>query len=168
MKIKIDNVRLSYPYIFKKGTYEGKENKKYTVTLILDKNNPKHVEAKKLIDSQIEAIYKEKGVKRSDFKEDKFCIKESSEEFPNHWLIKTGNAKRITVIDRDRSPLTEDDNKIYAGCYANVIVDFYYFDKQYGKFVLSNIYGIQFSEHGEALESVNIDVSKDFEDLEEL
>jgi hypothetical protein len=167
-KIKINNVRLSYPNVFNKGSYEGKENKKYTVTLVLDKSNPDHIKAKKIIDEQINAIYNQTKTKRSSFKDDKFCVKEDSEEFENSWLIKCGNPKRITIIDRDKTPLTEEDNKIYAGCYANVVIDLYYYDKQYGKFLLSNIYGIQFSKDGEPLGGGIVDVTDDFEDLDEV
>ena len=110
-KIKIENVRLSYPNLFQKGFYEGKENKKYTATLVLDKSNPKHVAAKKLIDEQIETIFEDSNTKRVDFKEDKFCVKEESADFENSWLIKVGNSKRPTIIDRDKSPLAESDEK---------------------------------------------------------
>jgi hypothetical protein len=167
-KIKINNVRISYPYIFKKGFYEGKENNKYTVTLVLDKSDPNHIEAKKIIDEQINTIYSQTKTARSSFKDDKFCVKEESEEFENSWLIKCGNPKRITIIDRDKTPLTEEDGKIYAGCYVNVLIDLYYYDKQYGKFILSNIYGIQFSKDGESLEGRIVDVTDDFTDLDEL
>jgi hypothetical protein len=165
-KIKIENVRLSYPNLFQKGFYEGKENKKYTATLVLDKSNPKHVAAKKLIDEQIETIYKETKTKRIDFKEDKFCVKEESADFENSWLIKVGNSKRPTIIDRDKSPLAESDEKIYAGCYVNVIIDFYYYDKQYGKFILSNLYGVQFSEDGEPFGTGPVDVTDEFDDID--
>jgi hypothetical protein len=167
-KIKINGVRLSYPNVFRKGFYEGKENKKYTVSLVLDKSDPEHIKAKKIIDEQISNIYNETKTERSSFKDDKFCIKEDSEEFQNSWVIKTGNPKRITIIDRDKTPLTEEDGKIYAGCYVNVVIDLYYYDKQYGKFILSNIYGIQFSKDGEPLEGGIVDVTDDFDDLEEL
>jgi len=168
-KIKINNVRLSYPNIFKKGFYEGKENKKYTVSLVLDKSNPEHIKAKKIIDDQIEELFKKNKITRGAIKDDKFCVKESSEEFKNSWLIKCGYPKRITIIDRDKTPLTEEDNKIYAGCYANVVIDIYYYDKQYGKFISSNIYGVQFSKDGEPLQGgVVVNAIDDFEDLDEL
>jgi len=167
--IKINNVRLSYPFIFQKGSYEGKENDKYTVSLVLDKSDPGHIEAKKIIDDRVNQLFRENKVSRSSFKDDKFCIKESPEEFENSWLIKCGNRKRITIIDRDKTPLAEEDNRIYAGCYANVVIEMYYYDKQYGKFILSNIYGVQFSKDGECLEGgTPVNAIDDFEDLDEL
>jgi len=167
-RIKIENVILSYPNIFRKGFYEGVENKKYTATLVLDKSNPEHKAIKKVIDKQIESIYKQTKNKRSDFKDDRFCIKDGSDEFENSWLIKVGNPKRPKIIDRDRTPLLESDDKIYAGCYVNAIIDLYYYDKQYGKFLLSNLYGVQFQADGDKLGKEIPDVTEEFEDLDSL
>ena len=54
------------------------------------------------------------------------------------------------MIDRDRTPLGEDDGKPEAGDYVNAIVDFWYSDHpKGGKQLLDNVLGIQFVKQGE-------------------
>jgi hypothetical protein len=53
------------------------------------------------------------------------------------------------IIDKDKSPLTEDDEKLYAGCYVNAIVELWYQNNNYGKRVNANLLGVQFFKDGE-------------------
>ena len=82
--------------------------------------------------------------------------------------FKSSANKRPIVIDRDKSPLIEEDNKIYAGCYVNAIVDVCVQNNNYGKIVNGNLYGIQFVKDGEAFGSGPTDVGDNFDDLYEL
>ena len=59
------------------------------------------------------------------------------------------NNKRPMVIDRDKSPLTEDDNKIYAGCYVNAVIELWFQNNGFGKRVNANLLGVQFLKDGE-------------------
>jgi hypothetical protein len=52
-------------------------------------------------------------------------------------------------VDRDRSLITEDDNKLYAGCYVNAIIELWVQDNSYGKRVNANLLGVQFFKDGE-------------------
>ena len=63
--------------------------------------------------------------------------------------IKAANNKRPMVIDRDKSPLTEDDNKIYAGCYVNAVIELWFQNNGFGKRVNANLLGVQFLKDGE-------------------
>jgi hypothetical protein len=63
--------------------------------------------------------------------------------------IKASNNKRPLVIDRDKTPLTEDDNKMYAGCYVNAIIDLWVQQNSWGKRINANLLGVQFLKDGE-------------------
>lgn len=162
-KIILKNVRLSFPSLFTKEVFEGKEGK-YAATLLIDK---KDVEVKKQIDQAIAALVAEAKVK---IPSDKYCLKDGDEiEFDGYkgcWSLKASNAKRPTVIDRDKTPLTADDDKVYAGCYVNAIIDFWIQNNSYGKRVNANLYGIQFSKDGEPFGQGPVDVTDEFEDLD--
>mgnify|MGYP001562811483 CR=1 FL=1 len=162
-KIVLKNVRLSFPSLFTKEVFEGKEGK-FAATLLIDKSD---TAVKKQLDAAIAALVAEAKVK---IPADKYCLKDGDEiEFDGYkgcWSLKASNAKRPTVIDRDKTPLTADDDKIYAGCYVNAIIDFWIQNNSYGKRVNANLYGIQFLKDGEPFGQGPVDVTEEFEDLD--
>ena len=149
-KISLKNVRLSFPSLFKKATFEGNETK-YEATLLLDKEE--HADAIKAIQAEMKSGIKEK-LDGSKLGADKLCLKDGEdsdyEGYDNAWSFKAANAKRPLIIDRDKSPLTEDDNRIYSGCYVNASVELWYQKNAYGKRVNANLLGVQFYKDGGA------------------
>lgn len=57
---------------------------------------------------------------------------------------------RPTVVDRDKSPLAEDDGRIYSGCYVNAKVEIWVQDNQWGQRVNATLLGVQFVKDGDA------------------
>lgn len=148
-KIKLNNVRLSFPSLFRKAEFQGNEGK-YEATFLLNKKT--HAEAIAKIEAEIE-----QGIK-SNFKgkkipSDKLCLKDGDEfEYDGYagcMSFKASNKKRPMVIDKDKSPLTEDDERVYAGCYVNAVVELWYQDNQFGRRVNANLLGVQFFKDGE-------------------
>jgi hypothetical protein len=113
-KIKLNNVRLSFPSLFQKATFEGKETK-FEATLLLDKDA--HAESIAEIQAAIKVAIKEKlgGAKVGA---DKLCMKDGDESdyegYAGTMSLKAANAKRPLVIDRDKTPLAESDNRPYS------------------------------------------------------
>lgn len=64
--------------------------------------------------------------------------------------ISPSNDTRPTVVDRDRSPLTKDDGRIYSGCYVNAKVELWTQDNNYGQRLNTTLLGIQFVKDGDA------------------
>lgn len=167
-KVMIPNARLSFPSLFHKSEFEGKEGK-YEATLLIPKSDKK---TKKLIDDAIAEAKKEANKK---VPESKYFIKDGNEIFEekeyegyeDHWAIKAGNSKRPTVIDRDKTPLTEDDDSIYAGCYVNAIISPWVQDNRYGKRVNANLLGIQFVKDGEAFGDATVADADDFDEIDD-
>jgi hypothetical protein len=100
-KIKLNNVRLSFPSLFQKATFEGKETK-FEGTLLLDKKQ--HAESIAEIQAAIKVAIKEKlgGAKVGA---DKLCIKDGDdsdyEGYAGNYSLKAANAKAATS-DRPR------------------------------------------------------------------
>jgi len=149
-KISLKNVRLSFPSLFQKATFEGNETK-YEATLLLDKD--RHADVIKAIQAEMKSGIKEK-LDGSKLGTDKLCLKDGEDSdydgYGNAWSLKAANTKRPLIIDRDKSPLTEDDNRIYSGCYVNASVELWYQKNAYGKRVNANLLGVQFYKDGEA------------------
>lgn len=147
-KIKMKNTRLSFPSLFQEAVFAGESTGKYEATFILDKEE--HADVIKQIEAQIKELQKELKTKLAA---DKICLKDGDEqerpEFEGKMIIKASTKRRPLVIDRDKTPLTEDDNRIYAGCYVNGIISLWAQNNSYGKRVNAQLDGVQFSQDGE-------------------
>ena len=80
--------------------------------------------------------------------------------------IKATTKKRPTLVNRDKTPIVEEDGILYGGCYVNVSIDIWIMDNQYGKKVLASLNAIQFVKDGEAFGSKS-EGADDFEDLDD-
>lgn len=166
-KFTIKNARLSFPALFKKAVFEGVETK-FEGTFLLDKTS--QADQIESINNRIDEFLADKfpkgapkSVKRTVFKDGDNV---DYDGYENQMAFKGSNNKRITIINRDKSPITEEDNVLYAGCYVNVIVDLWYSDHaKGGKQVLGNVMGVQFVKDGEAF---GADTAADVDEFDEL
>jgi hypothetical protein len=161
-KIILKNVRLSFPSLFSYATYKGTSLDKYSATFMLSK---KDVETKSKLDAMIKELITEHKVK-SKINSDKLFLKDGDEsnreEYAGHWTIKASTKKRPTIINRDKSPITEEDNIIYGGCYVNAIISIWFCDKS-GNGIYANLHGIQFVKDGESFGSDTVNVTDSFD-----
>lgn len=161
-KINIKNARLSFPSIFRKSVFQGVEANKYEATFLLDKEKDA---------DQIAAI--EKVIEK--FKDETFGVGKAPKSlkltgfmdgdtkdydgYANKMALKATTSRRTVVIDRDKTPLVEDDGKPYAGCYVNGIVSPWFSDHATGgKQILFNLDGIQFWKDGAPFGDAGISV----------
>lgn len=149
MKVKLQNVRLSFPSLFRKAVFNGEETK-YEATLLIDKETQDEL-YQKLKSGIAEKI--KTDLKGAKLPADKLCLKDGDEidydGYAGHWSVKASNNKRPMVIDKDKTPLTQDDDRIYAGCYVNVILELWAMDNQWGKRINANLLGVQFAKDGQ-------------------
>jgi hypothetical protein len=82
------------------------------------------------------------------------------------FAISTSNTIRPAVVDKDRSRLTEDDGKPYAGCYVNISLSLWTQDNSWGKRINANLRGVQFIADGEAFGAPPIDADEEFDVIE--
>jgi len=167
MKIKLHNVRLSFPSLFRKATFEGKETK-YEGTFLLNKEE--HAEVVKKLQAAI------KDMIRDDFKgqkisADRICLKDGDEigrdGYEGTWSIKAGNNTRPVTVDRSKNPVTEDDDVFYAGCYVNAIIEFWAQNNGFGKRINANLLGVQFYKEGQPFASGEKASQDDFDMFED-
>lgn len=157
-KVQVKNVRLSFPSLFQKATFSGESTDKYEATFVLDKKEHADViaEIKSKIDTLMRDTFKGK------IPADKICLKDGDDlgrdEFNGKMTIKASTKKRPLVIDRNKSPITEDDNIIYAGCYVNAIFSLWAQSNAYGKRINAQLDGVQFYRDGEPFGDSGISV----------
>lgn len=165
-KFMIKDVRLAFPSLFHKAVFEGKETK-FEATLLLDKEKHKDVIAK--IKADINQLIKTE-LDGKKLKPGKTCFQDGDDTdydgYAGCMSFKAANSKRPPVYDRDKSPLVEEDDKPYAGCYVNAIVDYWVQNNQYGARVNANLLGIQFVRDGDAFGAGgSVASDDDFDDI---
>ena len=169
MKIKMKNVRLSFPSLFHTEQFGAEDTGKYAATFILDKDE--HAAEIKQIQDETNRLMKEEL--KGKIPSDKVALKDGDEmarpEYEGKMTIKGSTKKRPLVVDRDKSALSESDDKPYAGCYVNAIITLWAQNNQFGKRVNASLEGVQFSEHGEPFTTggVSVDEFDDFDDSDD-
>jgi hypothetical protein len=166
MKHKIAKTRLSFPSLFRTATFGEQDTGKYEATFILDK--VAHAKEIEQIKGEIAKLMKDEL--KGKIASDKLCLKDGDEsgrpEFEGTYTLKASTKKRPVVIGRDRAPLTEDDNIVYAGCYVNAIFSLWAQNNQYGKRINAQLDGVQFNCDGDPFGegSISVDEFADFGD----
>lgn len=176
IKLNLKNIRIGWVNVFEKApdqTVDGQLKKgKYQLTAYLDKNDP---QINKLDATVLEVLTE--GMKSAKAAEkwmdknygfgnhaDKCAIRDLAErDKPIEGLeegiyFKATSQKRPVIMTSAGERQTErgltvdgDDiegKEVYAGCYANISVEVYWYD-QY-KTLLVNLLGVRFREDGEA------------------
>lgn len=148
--IKLPRVRLSFPSLFTTESFAGKDTGKYGATFILDKE--KHAAVIEAIKAETARLMQDMKVK---LPASKVALKDGDESGKDYlegfYTIKATTKRRPTVLDSDRTPLVESDNRLYAGCYVNAIITLWAQNNSYGKRINCSLEGVQFCADGEPL-----------------
>ena len=168
-KLQLKNVRLSFPSLFQKAEFDGVATK-FEATFLVDKTSQADIvkQVNTAIDNFLATKFPKgapKSIKRTVFTDGDT---KDYDGYENQMAFKGSNKKRPTVINRDRTPIAEEDGVLYAGCYVNAIVDLWYSDHpKGGKQVLGNIMGVQFVRDGDAFGADTTSDADDFDSLED-
>ncbi len=171
IEVKLTNVRLSFAHLFTAQKPKGDANAKpkFNCAFLI----PKETSAgKKIIESVKDAMRQAReakwGKNPPKLKADKMCLRDGDQEdydgYEGMMYVAASNSRRPTVIDRDRSPLTEEDGKPYSGCYVNAIIRIWCQDNEFGKRINASLEGVQFVKDGEAFGAAPLDADS-FDDL---
>lgn len=162
MEVKLKRVRLAFPALFAPKAIAGNATSepRFSAAFVIE---PGSANAKALKEACV-AVAKEKWKDKAKAiydeleKKDRIAYKEGPltkdgvvyDGFEGMHVVNASNKARPTVVNRDRSPLTEKDGLPYAGSYVNAILDIWAQDNQYGKRINCSLSGVQFAEDGDA------------------
>ena len=173
MKVKLNKVRLSFPNLFKPVVFPGSDKARYDATFLIEpgSENDKAIEAA-ILAAATEAHAAKAGKFLASVKgnNNKYCYLDGdTKEYDGYEGMKflaCHSTVRPTVLDRDKTPLTEGDGKPYAGCYVNAVVDIY---AQKGDFpgIRASVSGVQFHSDGEAFGGGRPASADEFDDVTE-
>ena len=172
MKLKLTDVRLSFPDLHEPRAFKPGDKPKYKATFLVPKADKKQIAA---IEDAIKAVAKEKWPKTWEKvlagirgNANKFCFQDggtkSYDGYEGMMSFSAANAARPTLIDRDKTPLTKDDGKPYAGCYVTAVVDVFAYDNS-GNGISASLGGVQFVRDGESFAGGRPASTDDFDDL---
>ena len=174
MKLMIPNARLAFANIFQPKAVQAGDEPAYSCSLILDpKANAATI---KSIDEAIEKVAKEKwgakaeAIMKGIRAKGDLCLRSGDEKaeydgFEGNMYVSARSKTRPTVLDRDKSPLTQDDGKPYSGCYVNASIDIYAQDNSYGKRINASLRGVQFYKDGDSFGGGAPASADEFDDL---
>lgn len=174
MKIKLQNVRLAFPQLFEAKTVNGEGEPAFSASFIIDPKNPAVAELKKAIG----LVGKEKwgakwdAVKKQMEASDKTALHDGDTKaeyagYEGNFFVSARNKTRPLVIDRDKSPLTAQDGKPYAGCYVHASIELWAQDNAYGKRINASLRGVQFYKDGDAFAGGGAASDDEFDDIED-
>jgi hypothetical protein len=167
-KIKLNNVRLSFPRLFKPKAFQEGQDPRFEASFLLDPSDKSHA----AIIKQIKATAKELATEEFGEvpKSLKLCFGDGDEKeydgYEGMFYVTSSNKTRPTVVDRDLSPLVEEDGKPYAGCYVNGTITLWVMNNQFGKRINANLRAVQFVKDGEAFGVKPVDAEEEFDALE--
>jgi len=173
-KFKINNVRLSFPHVFEKAKYDGRDTK-YEATLLIDKEDEATLGTiKKAIKAALIAKFGSADkIPKGITKGVRNCLRDGDDVdydgYAGCMSIKAANKNRPRTLGRDKSPLGGDSGLLYAGCYCDAILDIWIQDNSYGSRVNCNLLALRHRADGEAFGAGGIpaDIEDDFDDLED-
>lgn len=182
-QLVLKNVRLSFPHLFTptKSTEDGAL--KYRAAFLMDPSTAQGRININAIEAEVARVKTDKWKDKADkikLKEDRMayvagddCVGADSGEvyvgYEGMMVLKTANSKRPQVVDGSRTPITEEDDKIYAGCYVNAVVSLYAINDvaKGGNGIFATVEAVQFSKHGEAFGAAPVDVYDAFDEITE-
>ena len=175
MKVKLTNVRLAFPALFEPKAVNAGDDPRFSAAFPIDPTS----ENAKALSSAVAAVAKEKWGAKADAilaelkSKGRVAYKESAlskdgevyDGFEGMHTFNATNKVRPLVIDSNKTPLTAADGKPYAGCYVDVIVEFWAQDNSYGKRVNATLSGVQFRADGDAFSGGRPASTDEFDDL---
>lgn len=151
-KVRLRNVRLSFPHLFKPHSMEEGQEAKYSAAFLLDPtvNAAEIATLKTAINHVAKMEWKDKipaGVKP--------CLRDGNEKaeldgYEGTMFVPSSSKRKPVVVDEHVQDLYEADGKPYAGCYVNATVRLWAQDNKFGKRVNAELLAIQFVRDGEA------------------
>lgn len=164
--ITVKNVRLSFPQIWTAKAFNEGQTAKFSANFLLDKDRDKDqiADLKKAIKQAVTVHFNGQTPKGLDV-----FLKDGEDKaydgYENAMYVSASGKNRPTIIDRDRTPLVEEDGKPYAGAYVNAAISIWIMDNKWGKRVNCNLVAIQFVKDGETFGSGAVKADELFDDI---
>lgn len=156
-KVVTGKVRFSYANVFEPKAVNDDETPKYSVCVIISKDDKKTLDAiRKAIDAAKQAGKAKLADKNGRIPSNiKTPLRDGDDErgddpaFENSYFLNCSSNRRPSIVDKDLAPIM-DREEFYSGCYGRVSLNFYAFNVQ-SKGIAAGLNNIQKLSDGERL-----------------
>ena len=172
MDIKLSKVRLSFPDLFVTREFKPGDGKpRYSASFLIVPGSENDKKIREAIHAEAVAVYGKKAeanLKAFAPQTNKFAYTDGNlktyDGYEDMWVLACHAKTRPLVLDRDKTPLTADDGRPYAGCYVNAVVSIY---AQQGENpgIRGSFSGVQFHSDAEAFGGGKPASSDDFDEV---
>ncbi len=166
MKIKLNNVRLSFADLFVAiSKFDG--DPKYSASFIIDPATEDGKANLAAFKTAVRAIEAEK-FNGDEMPTDKLPIQDGNDKGYDGWtdnvIISAANKKRPVIVGRQRQPVAEGDlDSPQSGDFVNCVIDLWGMNNQYGKRIIASLEGVQYAAKGESFSASSVNVESDFD-----
>lgn len=166
-------VRFSYVQVFTPSSVEEGGTKKYSLSIIIDKEDKATL---KMLEDGIQAAIKAGKDKKFGGKVPKNLKlplrdgdeeREDQEEYAGSMFLNASTTRRPAVKDSDMSDIL-DEEEFYSGCYGQVSLNFYAFNTSGNKGVAAGLNHVRKLEDGERLGAAVSSAEDDFGDDDDM
>ena len=156
-KVVTGKVRFSYANVFEPKAVNEGEEPKYSVCVIISKDDKKTLDAiRKAIEAAKQAGKAKLADKNGRIPSNiKTPLRDGDDErgddpaFENSYFLNCSSNRRPSIVDKDLAPIM-DREEFYSGCYGRVSLNFYAFNVQ-SKGIAAGLNNIQKLSDGERL-----------------
>lgn len=170
--VKLRNVRIAFANIFtaRKVNESDPGEPSFSASFLMDKNTDEGKANIEAVKAAMNAAFKKQWSDNPPkLKPNQVCLRDGDDEsyagFAGNMYVSARTRRRPTVVDRDRTPLTESDDKIYSGCIVNAVLRVWPQDNNFGKRINCSLEAVQYVAPGERFGAKSVDVTSEFEDL---
>jgi hypothetical protein len=155
IKVVFGEVRFSYAHVFEPTSINGNDEPKYSVSILIPKQNKEVVEKiKKAINEAVkEGVSKFGGKIPPNLKNplrDGDVERPDDESYTGHYFLNANCKTKPGVIDRYKKPIV-DTTEFYSGCYGYASVSFYAFHSAGNKGIACGLNNLMKTREGENL-----------------
>ena len=155
-KVITGKVRFSYAQVFEPKAMNESSTPKYSISLIIPKNDKKTLDKiKAAIESAIEEgktskwggkVPKNLKTPLRDGNEER----EDDEAYAEAMFVNANSSNKPGLVDEDLNPIL-DKSEFYSGCYGRASINFYAYDSNGSKGIACGLNNLQKLEDGERL-----------------
>jgi len=182
--VVLKNVRLSFAQLFKPTASMEGGPLKYRANFIIDPTTAEGKVALKEVQAAINHAAKEKFGEKwekilANISADRVCMRdgdknvnkegETYQGYEGMQYVAATNSKRPQTLDRDKSPVTEDDDVLYSGAYVDGVVSIYATNEKKfgGNGIFATLQIVRKRKDGDSFGSGSVNADDVLDDLED-
>ena len=166
-KVITGKVRFSYVNIFKSRAFSGSDDEKFSICLLIDKEDKKTLKA---INNAVQAAIQDgisskwNGKKPANLKlplRDGDEDRPEAPEYAGMMFLNANSTQKPGIVDRNLMEIIDPD-EVYSGCYGRASINFYPFNVNGNRGIGVGLNNIQKLTDGERLGSTRASAESDF------